>query len=1115
MSIRSPQLLTTAIVVLTVVAGVPGLESVPSAGAESDQEALREIGRIENPPSQSGYSALVGANVQRDWPAPLIVDTDKNLGFAPGKVFKNDPGFADCEPTSPGGSSCQVLAMYDLESLQLLDFVSLGAAETLFTDRLAIDEHNTRIFKMHDEEAGTPSSCSQGVILSYYEYEQVGGAGGSPGVFGPNQSVTLPCTRGVDVLFDAASIHRDPARDRTKLYVTGTYQYDESVRNQARLLGAPDTRDNDGAPLLVRQYDLDKVFSGDPDVVADSLDWQIDLRYAGCGRKNVNFVGRSGDSVFSYCHDTSGISGDRTPIGIQGYVVRIPLGANDMPVTRQTADLLPAESLPQDGADDVQESMPPEGRIPDPFDPGARGYMNAAVRRIPALPGFARPFLDPVSGRILLLTNDRTNGAAVWVMDPFAERFIGVMATGNDPAKTSAKNGAGFDPRNGRAYLFGPQGLIVGPGRQDPPLTLARHEVLDDPDDLLAFPLLGRGATPLAVVPELGRVIVPLQGQGWVVLEDTTADPPPQDREDLDRLTTQVPEEEGRTAANTLGSARASGAHVVVTGGLPRVINGADPACTAPRLGDPQNPQDPFHTVDDLVHGEDELGAGFTSPGLTERHALGGKCLGDQVLSAGDRDFELASTRAEAGTAIGVSADGQGLAFGSGDHATDRDVRNAGECLRPSAHTGSRGAFDYATQGNEDAEPLYEDGIEPFVTGDEGAYAQTCGTPQNHARERDGGASPDPTTGVNGRDGQGFPVPRANCTESSDTPVDDAAVARSDDLEAGVFHSHVECDAAQILSRATSQSAGLSLPTPGPVVTVGAATSSTLTWKSPSEGTVTVAEAAVEDVHIGPLEIGTARSYAKASAHGRQGTNHTELRREWCDVVVAGQPLQVAEGPEGQGCVDPDRDDVRALVDELNQGLQRVRVSVPTAQMTATPLGYQAIVTKHPAVRAADETVNNDDSFTVPALQVTIYNDNSEGRNRVVAQLAGVHTEARYGIVVLPDFAVPQFGDPGTFAWQPSTYVEAIDAAAFVAARPPRFGLVVQNARGELAVSEGTPERPLLSGPGGVLGALGDTFRWLMSNPREFLLLFSLFSILGIPVYQIIRRRSFERALLE
>src|SRR5438270_2378372 len=68
------------------------------------------------------------------------------------------------------------------------------------------------------------------------------------------------------------------------------------------------------------------------------------------------------------------------------------------------------------------------------------------------------------------------------------------------------------------------------------------------------------------------------QCHAYVAVEDDVPLPPaPPKDTDPDSLTTQMDEKEGVTQADSTASADASGAHVVVTGGVPRVVDAADP----------------------------------------------------------------------------------------------------------------------------------------------------------------------------------------------------------------------------------------------------------------------------------------------------------------------------------------------------------------------------------------------------------------------------------------------------------------------------------------------------------------------------------------------------------
>jgi hypothetical protein len=202
----------------------------------------------------------------------------------------------------------------------------------------------------------------------------------------------LPCPGLWRIVPTVTSIYEDRTADppRRKLYLYGTFTWETN-----RSLFALGLEDNDGQPLVIQQIDLAKLDAG---AGAAALDWQFDLRYAGCGRIVVPFVQRVGRSVFSYCSDSRPALAYSGTLSDQGYVVRIPLDEHDQP------------------------TVSGDSRIPDPYDPAAPAATNFVVRRTPALAGTVVPFADPVAGTILLLTNDQANGNATWVFDRRAVR---------------------------------------------------------------------------------------------------------------------------------------------------------------------------------------------------------------------------------------------------------------------------------------------------------------------------------------------------------------------------------------------------------------------------------------------------------------------------------------------------------------------------------------------------------------------------------------------------------------------------------------------------------------------------------------------------------------------
>jgi hypothetical protein len=248
--------------------------------------------------------------------------------------------------------------------------------------------------------------------------------------------------------------------------------------------------------------------------------------------------------------------------------------------------------------------------------------------------------------------------------------------------------------------------------------------------------------------------------------------------------------------------------------------------------------------------------------------------------------------------------------------------------------------------------------------------------------------------------------------------------------------------------------------------------------------------------------------------------------------------------------VDPSGPDAQQLIALLNQTLSKIHLSVPPANRETeadgeiqdgedSPGGFQATVTKDPDTRAGDFAVNDDDTHTVSALEAVFYNDGTQGRNRVVLQLAGVEAESRYGIHEVPDFGsfdegpaeealpgaeVPEAPaapappaasagedlrasytpeDTPAAAGEPLTYEEILDDIVPAVATQPVFrpggGGFVDRLPGPLQA----PAR-----------VLRDAIRLLVNQPAQFGLLFATFALLAAPLYLAYRRRSFARALI-
>ncbi len=920
---------------------------------------------------------------------PMIVDVEHNLGFVLGRTRN--------QVAEPG----DYLGMYDLASMRLLGRIRLATVSFSSNDifRFTLDPVRERLLEPADPGAPDPS-CSGQPQLSTIEYGVVAGKR----TLRTGRPIEMPCAGLFRIVPTITSVFIDRAArpPRRKLYIYGTYWVDTW-----RSVLAFDLQDNAGQPLVIQQIDLAKLDAG---AGAAALDWQFDLRYAGCGRIAVPFVQRVGNSVFSYCSDARPGIARSGSLSEQGYVVRIPLDERDQPAVTGGS------------------------RVPDHYDPVAPAATNFQVRRTPALAGSVVPFADPVTGTILLLSNDAANGNATWIFDPIAERFVGVI-TGGDANQPPDKNAAGFDGRSGRTYLLTSTGVLMSQTRQRPLPTGTIYDVLSRPEDRTLVP-------QIAVAPKLRRLFVPMlkdeKGKGragYAVIEDDVPDPRLPQLVDPDRNTAQIREDLEATQLETRGAAEASGAHLIAVGGIARTFDQIDPLCTEPAEG---------------------LGL------ANERSYFDDRCVWEVLVANGHREMFFAPTSVEAGNTTGTVAEASGLAFAQSDHA-DQDVKRAGECYRSSAQ-------EVLTGGSRAA----------GGTGDEWSSLQPLFDVHRDGCEQAGSSlvangGPDLSSGTRGPDDEGFPVKRSECAafdaaESNEQPADPPLQSSS----------AVTCEPAAAKATADAVGAAVALPSlDGAIVTV-ARTSSSVRSLRTARGQETIVEAVAEGVRIGPLQIGEIRTTATTRAKGRTGTAAASLTRRWCRVHVDGEPPI-------EDCVDPSSPETRALIDQVNQVLGRIRIGVPEARSEATPGGYQAVVTKDPDVRAADEAVNDDDTHTVSGLELVLYNDGPEGRNRLVLQLAGVHAESRYAIQPIPDY---------------DTEPSIIDRLG-----PPEAPVV----DGGPPTRPNAEQEPVLKR---VFRKPAELIRrgieLLVNNPREFALLFLLLVIIATPVFLAIRRSIFE-----
>lgn len=430
------------------------------------------------------------------------------------------------------------------------------------------------------------------------------------------------------------------------------------------------------------------------------------------------------------------------------------------------------------------------------------------------------------------------------------------------------------------------------------------------------------------------------------------------------------------------------------------------------------------------------------------------QCPAGRVFSSGNREMFLGATSTEMGSDTGAVSTATGGGFSSSDAATDADLRRLGAC--------------------EEDLIRKETGLSPGEDFQEGCVAVQDGLTEHFKI--------DFRKGTTGAEGKGFPVPGSHCEDFGDGATNDGLPSGSDGFPWNeIAASSVACDAA---ASATTANARFAVPVRADPTFSVAHASSDLSAKLTAEGVVTTATATATGVTIGPFSIGSVITTATTKARGRTGTTVGTFTRDISDV----------RGP-GLNCAVCDEQEV---VDGMNRAFgRRMKVRIPTAEEFASPRGYQGTVIKDPRQRDSDSTLNDDDTSEAAGLEIVFFNDGRLGRSRVVVHLAGVRAESRYGIFRLADFG--GFGPPPPppelgGAFEPGTSFE-----------PP-----VDDGADDGGTDEGNVVTKILRYP---VEAVGNALRLIVTNPREFFLLFGMWALLGAPLYLRWRRYAAARAL--
>ena len=778
----------------------------------------------------------------------------------------------------------------------------------------------------------------------------------------------------------------------------------------------------------------------DPDTLAVS--WEYDAsslcdwhQVAGPGGGlNNGVVSRVGDNVLLYCHK-GGRSG-------AGQIIDIPLQRDK------------------------------EGKE-EPNTAAVRAMTAVSVKSV---------VVDPVTGRMLLIAPGAPFGPAVWVYSGVEQRFLGVVPTGVQGAFL-----AGFDVSTGRLYLHDSRGIVLVDARHDPVPGGVRYDTLAGPIDSSAS-----NNPVLAVDPTSHRLIIPdfadvkrdpktfITGvDHFQIVEDDV--PPlvdvcankPKPCPNPDAGTEDIPEVPGQTGHTFTSGANAFGVHLLNTGGIPsdiqnlpgdtnRTVNGGNFDCFLPDSGAPL------------------------------------PCLTTAVLSPGDREGFLAQTSLAQGSALGSTGYATAGRVGPNDHATDADIREAGNCEadRLGALFGSadlQNGIQTLCQNDNMPQPLKD----------------------TLANMRAGTAR---------KDGSEYPINGSLCVDFGGT----SGEKMSQDPSPQMGYSKVHCDAAAPLTTTDAEFALVGQPqVPKPDTLAIAHSTSHADSKLTDKGVITTVNALAEGINIGgQITIGSIATSAETGAHGRTGTAYTTVKRTISDV----------HGP-GIDCVaacDP-----KKVADAINQAFApRIQAFASDPAQDATPKGFTGSVGKDPSLQAADSLINDDDSLTWDGLDLLVVNDQtffknsaqgqpvpSGNRSRLLIGLAGVQAESHYGIFKLPP--PDSGGGGGTEATPPAPGTPDIPPTPGQEISIPGTPGTPASQAGtlgyHLAGSVGTPpthkKRPslvaqLLHGLLHPFEGLKNFWALIINHPFEAVMVFLMLALLGTPVYLALRRREMARALL-
>lgn len=273
-------------------------------------------------------------------------------------------------------------------------------------------------------------------------------------------------------------------------------------------------------------------------------------------------------------------------------------------------------------------------------------------------------------------------------------------------------------------------------------------------------------------------------------------------------------------------------------------------------------------------------------------------------------------------------------------------------------------------------------------------------------------------------------------------------------------------------------------------------------------GVRSVVESFARDIELDVSEqtkvrIGEVRAVATSWSYGRP----TKLPQSTHEFFIKRVRIGSVE-------VCAENCDPRRVVAQLNQVLAgrvefRIADGIDDRLRLGSPKGALTAVQKSVQRQTSDRSLIGDFTTEVPALDMVVYNDNSEwGRARQLYQFAGVASAATYNIALLPKEV--------DFPDDPEVLEDEDSEVAFEEPGDDSLGGVFADSTAEI-LSEGPTDG---KDSGGVMDAIRDAasavakgIRLFFTNPRQSLLLLTGWALFSLPGFLARRRLRLLQSL--